>query len=194
LGYNVYQLLPSERKNKLLDRISLPFQLSCIANIAWILFWHYEFFGTTLLIMLAPLASLIWLTRILFAAGPAGDAQERWLLCVPFSIYVGCITVATLANLTAVLEDKGLRPFDLGARDWAVGMVILGGLIACEVDRVRRDLAYLAAIFWAVTVIGVDQRARTHQRTAIPVGDREQRRTFPSLYWSHQTPRRGAPA
>lgn len=157
LGFTVYQLLPAQRDNELLDRISLPFQLSCIANIAWILFWHYEFFGTTLFIMLTLLASLIWLTRLLFAHGSARDAQERWLLRVPFSIYVGWITVATLANLTAVLEDKGLRPFDLGARDWAVAMVILGGVIALAVGQVRRDLAYLAVILWAVTGIGVKQ-------------------------------------
>jgi len=155
LGFSVYQLLPSQRNNELIDRISLPFWISCIANIAWILLWHYEYFGTTLAVMLVLLGSLIWVTQILFAEGKPTSSAERWLLRVPFSVYVGWITVATLANLTALLEEKGLRPFDLAARDWAVAMVIVGGVIALAVGRVRRDLAYLAVIVWAFVGIGI---------------------------------------
>lgn len=155
LGFSVYQLLPSQRSNELIDRISLPFWISSIANIAWILFWHYKYFATTLAVMLVLLGALIWVTRLLFAAGKPTSAAERWLLRVPFSIYVGWITVATLANLTAVLEEKGLRPFDMAALDWAVAMVIFGGVIALTVGRIRRDLAYLAVIIWAFVGIGV---------------------------------------
>ena len=155
LGFSVYQLLPSQRSNALIDRISVPFWISSIANIAWILFWHYEYFATTLAVMLVLLGALVWLTRILFAEGKPTNAKERWLLYVPFSIYVGWITVATLANLTAVLEEKGLRPFDMAASDWAVAMVLVGGIIALVVGRIRRDLAYLAVIVWAFAGIGV---------------------------------------
>ena len=157
LGFAIFQLLPSQRDNQLINRISLPFWISCCANILWILFWHYEFFATTFLVMLVLLGSLIWLTRVLFAEGPAADARERWLLRIPFSIYIGWITVATIANLTVVLEEKGLRPFDISARDWAVGMIVLGGAVALAVGRVRRDLAYLAVILWAFTGIAVNQ-------------------------------------
>ncbi|MDH3452910.1 MAG: tryptophan-rich sensory protein, partial [Gammaproteobacteria bacterium] len=155
LGFSIYQLLPSQRRNELIDRISLPFWISCIANIAWILFWHYEYFGTTMAVMLVLLGSLVWLTRILFAEGKPGTSAERWLVRVPFSIYVGWITVATLANLTALLEEKNLRPFDMAAQDFAVAMVVIGGVIALTVGRIRKDLAYLAVIVWAFVGIGV---------------------------------------
>ena len=158
LGFSIYQLLPSQRDNALIDRISVPFWISSAANIAWILFWHYGYFGTTLVVMLVLLTSLIWVTRLLFASGPAKTSAERWLLRIPFSVYVGWITVATIANLTVVLEQKGLRPFDMAARDWAVGMVVLGGLVALAVGRVRRDIAYLCVILWAFLGIAVKQQ------------------------------------
>ena len=160
LAFAIYQLLPAQRDSVLIRRISVPFWISSVANMAWLLCWHYEYFGTTLVVMLFLLASLIWVTRILFAAGPAADAIERWCLRTPFSIYLGWITVATIANLTIVLEEKGLRPWGLNAQGWAVAMVIVGGVVAFSVGRIRRDIAYLGVILWAFTGIAVAQEWR----------------------------------
>lgn len=157
LVFAVYQLWPTQRHRELIRRIRMPFWVSSVANMVWLLCWHYESFGTTLVVMLTLLASLVWLTRILFAAGPAADASERWCLRMPFSIYLGWVTVATIANLTIVLEAKGLRPWDTDAQAWAVVMVIMGGAIALTVGRIRRDLAYLGVILWAYVGIGVAQ-------------------------------------
>ena len=84
--FAIYQLLPAQRDRVLIRRISTPFWISCLANMSWLVCWHYEYFGTTLALMLVLLASLIWVTRILFAAGPPADASERWCLRTPFSI------------------------------------------------------------------------------------------------------------
>ena len=74
--------------------------------------------------------------------------NERW---------IGWITVATIANLTVVMEDKGLRPFAIGAEAWALGMVIGGTVIAAAVGWIRRDVAYLGVIVWAFAGITVKQ-------------------------------------
>lgn len=159
-AFAIYQLLPAQRNSVLIRRITVPFWISSVANMSWLLCWHYEYFGTTLVLMLLLLASLIWVTRILFAAGPAADVSERWCLRTPFSVYLGWITVATIANLTIVLEEKGLRPWDMNAQEWAVAMVIMGGVVAFAVGRIRSDLAYLSVILWAFTGIAVAQEWR----------------------------------
>ena len=155
--FAVYQLLPSQRNRDLVQRIRVPFWISSVANMAWLVSWHYEYFGTTLVVMLTLLASLVWATRILFTSGPAVDAFERWCLRAPFSIYLGWITVATIANLTVVLEAKGLRPGNVDAQEWAVAMAIVGGVVALAVGWIRRDMAYLGVILWAYVGIGVAQ-------------------------------------
>ena len=160
LAFAIYQFLPAHRYHALIRRISLPFWISSVANMSWILCWHHEYFGTTLVVMLILLASLIWVSGTLFAAGPAADASERWCLRTPFSIYFGWITVATIANLTVVLEEKNLRPWGMDAQEWAIVMVITGGIIAFVVGRTRRDLAYLGVILWAFTGIAVAQEWR----------------------------------
>ena len=156
IAYGVYQALPRQRDSALLRAIELPFWASSIANILWILLWHYEFFALTLLVMLGLLASLVLVYRQLNGF-PRGSAAELWCVRVPFSLYIGWITVATIANLNVVLEDGGLRPFAMGAEPWALGMVVLGTLIAAAVGWIRRDIAYLLVIVWAFTGITVKQ-------------------------------------
>lgn len=157
LGFAVYQLLPAQRNRALIDRISGPLRTSCMANMAWILLWHYEYFAATLAVMVVLLVSLlrIWLT--LQSAGAAGDSGERWLLRIPFSIYSSWVVIAALANLTVVLEAENLRPFAIGAPEWAVLMIVAGGLAALTVGWIRGDLAWLAVVVWAFTGIAVRQ-------------------------------------
>jgi len=154
--YGIFQVMPRHRKNLLLQSIVVPFWVSCLANIAWILLWHYEYFGSTFVVMVVLLGSLVVIDRQ-FTRYPCTKPAELWCVRVPFSIYIGWITVATIANLTVLVEDKDLRPFDLGAEPWAVGMVLLGTLVAAAVGWIRKDIAYLLVIVWAFTGITVKQ-------------------------------------
>lgn len=156
-GFAVYQLLPGQRNNSLIDRIALPLWISSLANMSWIVLWHYEVFGLTIFVMLILLGSLALVWNTLFIAKPAESLTQRLLLYLPFSVYVAWVTIATLVNLSVVLEAYDLRPFGLGARSWASGMVIVGGLIGLIVARVRRDLAFLLVVIWAFIGIAVKQ-------------------------------------
>lgn len=100
----IFQILPSTRENKRLDRISLLFLISSAANIAWIFFWHYLRFGWSLVAMIVLLASLIMIyPRLEICRMPVGTG-EFWFARVPISIYLGWISVATIANVTSVLD------------------------------------------------------------------------------------------
>ncbi|MDX1481910.1 MAG: tryptophan-rich sensory protein [Woeseiaceae bacterium] len=156
-GFAVYQLLPRQRQDRRIDRVTVPFWTSSVANMAWILLWHYEYFVATLFVMLLLLASLLRIWSILQADGAARDAAERWLLRMPFSLYAGWVSIATLANLTVVLEARDLRPFDIGAAEWAIGMVVVGGAAALAVGHLKRDLVWLAVVVWAFVGIAVKQ-------------------------------------
>jgi len=156
IAYGIYQALPRQRDDAALKAIALPFWVSCVANIGWILLWHYGYFATTLLVMLVLLGCLVLVYRAL-SRYPQRSVAEFICVRLPFSIYIGWITVATIANLTVVMEDKGLRPFDMGAEPWALGMVVLGTLVAATVGWIRRDVAYLLVIVWAFAGITVKQ-------------------------------------
>ncbi|MGQ9890006.1 MAG: tryptophan-rich sensory protein [Aggregatilineales bacterium] len=157
LGFTVFQALPSQRENPLLRRIGYWFVVGSVANSAWIFLWHYEQFGLTLLAMVGLLATLIAIYLRLNIGRAAVSAATRWLVHLPFSVYLGWITVATVANVTTVLYIANWDGFGLSAEAWALIMLVAGGLIASAMIATRRDVAYTLVILWAYIGIVVKQ-------------------------------------
>ena len=133
---------------------------TCVANIIWLLFWHYLVFPLTILFMLALLGLLDRdLSRAWHRAPPAPAGSIRWLVRVPFSIYLGWITVATVANATTILDSLGWGGWGISPIAWAVIMLIAGTLIAGAMSLTRGDLAYVLVIVWAFCGIAVQHAA-----------------------------------
>jgi len=155
LAFAVYQALPAQRDNPRLRRIGYLFAGSCLANIAWLFLWHYEQFVLTLLAMVALLLLLIAIYLRLGIGRAAVSPAERWLVHVPFSIYLGWITVATIANVTTVLDYLGWSGWGISDGTWAVIMLLAAGVIASAVSITRGDVAYSLVIVWALAGIAV---------------------------------------
>jgi len=155
LAYTVYQALPGQRDNPRLRRIGWLYVLSCAANIAWIFLWHWEHFAFTLIAMVALLLLLIAIYLYLGTGRTYVRSAENWLVRVPFSIYLGWITVATIANVTSVLESVGWKGWGLDAVVWAVIMLVVAAVVASLVSITRGDIAYMAVILWAFAGIAV---------------------------------------
>jgi hypothetical protein len=80
------------------------------------------------------------------AAGPA----EKYLVHLPMSIYFGWITVATIANVTALLVAYRWNRFGLSEQFWAIVMIAVGTVLALWVLFSRRDIFYALVVDWAV--------------------------------------------
>jgi hypothetical protein len=155
VGYAVYQVLPSNRENPRLQRISYLFITSSIANIAWLFLWHYEFFAWTLVAMLSLLITLIAIYLRLDIGRESVPTSEHWLVNVPMSIYLGWITVATIANVTSLLDFLNWSGWGISPEIWAVLMIVAGLIIASLMSLTRNDIAYLLVIIWAFIGIAV---------------------------------------
>lgn len=159
IAYSAYQALPSQRANPRLRRIGYIYLLTCAANCGWLFLWHYEQFVWTLVAMGILLVALIAIYRSLHTGESRIGAAERWAVVVPFSIYLGWITVATIANVTDVLYYLHWDGWGVSGQAWAVTMLAVGGLIAGAVSLPRRDTAYMLVILWAFVGIAVRQSA-----------------------------------
>lgn len=151
-GYTLYQLglfkdNSSTLQGALLKRIGLLFSISSLANTAWIFAWHYEFLGVSMLLMLIILLCLILIAGTIKKAELS--PRDKWLVRLPFSVYFGWITVATIANATVLLVSLGWDGFDLPQTVWAVVMIIVGFLIGAATMLKNRDIAYGLVIIWA---------------------------------------------
>lgn len=162
LAYAIYQALPVQADNPRLQSIGGLFLLSSVANIAWIFLWHYLLFPGTLIAMITLLLSLIGIYVRLRRTNEKVGRAERWLVRVPFSIYLGWISVATIANVTQVLYYLDWNGFGISEVAWAIVMLVVGVVLAGIVAFNELDPAYVLVFVWAYAGIGVAQAAETY--------------------------------
>jgi hypothetical protein len=155
--FTVYQALNSQRENSLIDKIAPSYWIANMANNVWLFLWHWEFFPLTLIAMLTILLSLISLYRQFNKTESPLTPSEVWLVKVPFSIYLGWISVATVANISQVLFFTGWNGFGLSPEIWTVTMLAVGAVLGTLMLLRERDFVYAAVLIWAFIGIAAKQ-------------------------------------
>lgn len=159
IAFAIYQALPAHKQEPRLRALGYLFALSGVFNAAWLFCWHYNRFGLSVLVMLVLLGLLIAAYLKLDVGRRAVSAVEKWCVDIPFSVYLGWITVATVANISDWLYSVRWSGFGIAAPAWAVIMLIvatlLGGLMAWR----RRDAGYQFVLVWAFVGIAAKQAA-----------------------------------
>jgi len=164
-AYTIWQALPAQLDNPRLAMIAPLYALSCVANVVWLVAFHFLQFGVAMILMLGLLSLLITIytyvhpTTGFLRRADSVPRNERWFARIPFSIYLGWITVATVANATQLLVSVGWDGFGIQGQTWAVIMIAATVIIALLVFATQRDAAYLLVLVWAVAGIGVKQSA-----------------------------------
>jgi len=156
LGYAIYQALPAQRANPRLRRVGWLFVLSCVANVGWILLWHYNRPRLTLGAMFGILLALIAINTRLGKPlqGPLG---ERLLARLPFSVYLGWISVATLVNVTVALSDAGWDGLGIDPDIWTAGLLGTGAALGAGMGALRGDATFPLVLVWAFSGIARKQ-------------------------------------
>jgi translocator protein len=156
----VVQALPSQRQNALLRRLGYLPAVSGILNTLWVVAWHYEAFAATVPIMVALLVTLVAIHRRARGPEAAGlSFRQRAAFVAPWSLYLGWITVATIANVSQMLLWAGFTGGGIPQEVWALGVLLLGMAIAATVVIRSRDALYGAVVIWAYAAIAVKQVA-----------------------------------
>jgi benzodiazapine receptor len=157
IAYAIFQFLPAQRENPRLRQTGWWFVLSSAANSIWLVFWHYGYFALSVVTMLTLLSSLIIIYLRLGVSQQNVSPGERWLVHLPFSVYLGWITVATIANITTFLDYVNWNGFGIAPEIWAIIMLVVATVVAGLMAYFRQDIAYLLVLIWAFVGIGVEQ-------------------------------------
>ncbi len=152
--FAVYQIRDLFKKEKIdmpfLKKISVLFIIASLANIIWIFLWHYEQIVLSLIAMIILFFSLLFIYLRLNIGKSDVLLKEKLFVHVPFSVYIGWITVATIANVTAVLVKVGWDGFAFNEQIWTIIVLIVALVITILILRSRTDYAYSAVIIWAL--------------------------------------------
>ncbi|NBC08602.1 MAG: hypothetical protein GVY26_15540 [Bacteroidetes bacterium] len=162
LGFVIFQF--TDKGKAVAQAIGIWFFLSCVANASWILAWHYRFPVLSLIIMLSLLFTLVQIYRRI----QPFDWGKHWAGRLPFQLYIAWITVATVANTTAVLVEAGWSGGSLSEITWAAIMAGVAAVASLLFLRFYKDLPYALVILWAL--FGIYSRQVAGNAISQPLG------------------------
>lgn len=169
LACAVWQMLPAQRENPLLRRIGWLTAAAFAGSTLWEVVFPAGMYGVSVVLIVITLVSLaVAVGRMVGWRAPLTSA-ERWLVWVTCGVYLGWITVATIANVAQALLAAGVTELGLGAETWGAVMLAAGGLIACAVTLATRNAAYPIAVIWALIAVFVARRAPPRVTESAPV-------------------------
>lgn len=168
LVFVVFQAMPKQKDQPFHREIGYLFVLSCVINVLWLFLWQYEYMTFSVILMLGLLSSLIAIYLRLNIGKSKVPLRERISVHLPFSVYLGWITVATIANVSVALVSIGWGGLGIAPSYWAILVILVAVVITLLVIVTRRDIAYSLVLIWALAGIMVKQAA--NQTVAMSAG------------------------
>jgi len=153
----VFQALPKQKEEPFLRKISFLFVLSNVMNISWLFLWHYEQITLSVIPIFVLLASIIAIYLRLDIGRSKVSRKERLRVHLPFSVYLGWITIASIADVAAALTAINWDGWGIDGVTWAILVIIIALIVDLTIVIKRRDIAYSLVIIWALTGIIVKQ-------------------------------------
>jgi len=153
----IYQALPSQKEKEYTKKIGWLFVLSSTANIVWIFLWQYQILSASVILIFLLLATLIAIYLRLNIGKSTASLREKLAVHAPFSVYLGWITIASIANVAVFLVSEKWDGLGISPETWATLIIIVALVITLLVLATRKDIAYGLVIAWALTGIAVNQ-------------------------------------
>lgn len=165
IAFSIYQALPSQSERfRSLRRIYI---ISCVANCAWLYVWSQE---SVVLCLGIIIVLLITVGVISVKLRETETLGEYWLAKVPFGLYFGWVTAATILNATIALVSLGVRLSDSASNLIGAGLLLIAAALGAIVRWKLKNYFYPLAIAWALTAIAVKQSGQTLIVAAAAVG------------------------
>lgn len=153
----IFQALPSQKEKEYTKKIGWLFVLTSVLNIVWIFLWQYQILSASVILIFLLLATLIAIYLRLNIGKSTISLREKLAVHVPFSVYLGWITIASIANVAVFLVSENWDGFGISPETWATLIIIVALVITLLVLATRKDIAYGLVIVWAFIGISVKQ-------------------------------------
>ena len=185
LAFAIYQALPAQRSNPRFRTVGWWVVLNGFCNAIWSPLFNNERIGLALVVILVMLFSLVIIEQRLLADPRAplvttdpdatlselpASPMETWLARIPFSIYFGWLTVATMLNVTVYLKATDFNLMGLNEQTWAIAVLVVGLVIGAILFNRFRSVAYILVFAWAYAAIAAEQTGYRQIQLAATTG------------------------
>lgn len=135
------------RREEMIKKINPLFMATSIINFFWIFSWHYDYIAVSVVLMIALVVLLIKIAKTVNIYNL--NKRDNFFIKLPFSVYFGWITVATIANITVLLVSLEWNGFGLSEQFWTVLILFVGAAIGLRTGLEFKNSAYLLVLIWA---------------------------------------------
>jgi translocator protein len=165
-AFSVFQLLPAQRNHPMIS----PFRGFVIANSLLSIGWILSVQNRADLLTNVFAIGLLATTLAVVIKGRYGlnavQNRERWLILVPFSVYLAWLSVATVVGITGFLDASGVSLSVLSAQAWTILLMIVTAALGLGFMIFRHDFPFVLVILYGLSAITLEQRSNTGIVTA----------------------------
>jgi benzodiazapine receptor len=155
--FMVFQAKKDQVNEEYLGKIGYLYLIGAILNVAWLILFHYSYGNTPLLVwsevLIVGFLVVLLLTYVRLEIGiKEVSLGQKLAIHLPTSVYLGWISLATIANTAAVLNANIAFALDV-EYIWTALVLVVALLITTLMIVLRRDIAYGLVVIWASTGI-----------------------------------------
>ncbi|UPT66495.1 MAG: hypothetical protein M0D57_18870 [Sphingobacteriales bacterium JAD_PAG50586_3] len=154
--YGIVQLVPKSKFNVTYDRLAVPMVIVNALGSLWIVTFTNDQIAASLMVIGGMLVAGAYMFVKAYQCYKSGWARAR--LLVPFSLFLGWISVAAIANTSIFLKSMQWGAFDLSEETWANAMVITAASLGIIFSILKRNYIFPLVIAWALLAIYVEQK------------------------------------
>jgi hypothetical protein len=155
VGYAIWQALPAQKADARQRRLGYPIALSLVLNALWILSVQFDLLVFSVPVIVSLLLVLAGFFRLVLRSPPK-NVVEATLVDGTMGLYLGWVSIATAANIAAVLVDAGFTGFGVNPDAWGVFVIAVAGLVGVGLAAYGRGrLAPTAALAWGLIWVAV---------------------------------------
>lgn len=169
IAFVIKQFLQIKNKNEEMTlKVGYWFAISNLANGFWIIAWHNLQIVLSVVLMLVILISLIIIhLKLEIKYDKNVNIGTKFAVYLPISVYLGWISVATIANIAALAVYLNWLPSITIQTLLTISVIIIASALAYLAIIKNRDYGYSAVIIWAL--IGISINRLSNNPTNFPI-------------------------
>lgn len=147
--YTAFFKSSANHNNLITNKIDILFIINNLATGFWVLAWVKEEFLITVILILIQLITLILIHVRINNANLSKSFSFQIFTHIPLSIYLGWISIATIANFSAYLKSikwDGAISESL----WVIILIGIAALITLFMVLVRKNIPFGLVVLWAL--------------------------------------------
>lgn len=151
VAFVIWQLVDfyKNQSRGITKKLGLWFIFSCITNVWRMFAWQYQQVWVSVIVMILFLLILIVISRKIEIGKKIGSLWDKYLVQVPFSIYLGRISVATIANITALLVHIGWNMWGIWDIFRTIAVIVVATILALLSIYKNYNIIFALVIIWA---------------------------------------------